>query len=70
MYLLQKNKDGTGWVATDTVHNIVVMWQHKKFNDTQRVVDIEKLDAPTMLQVPTILRNMSDWLVKNHPDKI
>jgi len=69
-YLIQKSKDGKGWVCTDVEHNIVCSFENKKFNDTQQFTLLEDVEAPDPLSLAKIAREMGDWLRENHYDKI
>lgn len=62
-------KDGW-WVLTDTVNLVVITFEEGKFNETQRITQLEGGDKYTsmndvMAQV-RIIREMSDWLAINH----
>jgi transcriptional regulator with XRE-family HTH domain len=75
-YSLQPSaKSPNVWICTDVENKIVCSFEHKKFNDTQKVtiledvVSSEKAEAH-MASVAAAMRRMSDWLVKNHPEKL
>lgn len=62
-------KDGW-WVLTDTVNLVVITFEEGKFNETQKITQLEGGDNYTsmndvMAQV-RIIREMSDWLAINH----
>ena len=62
-------KDGW-WVLTDTVNLVVITFEEGRFNETQKITQLECGDNYTsmndvMAQV-RIIREMSDWLAINH----
>jgi hypothetical protein len=69
-YLLQKSSNPSKWVVTDTENKIVITWDHGKFNDTQNVTTLEDFNPALFMELTRFLREIADWLVKNHPDKI
>ena len=69
-YKVEPSAERPGWwVATDTESLIVVRWENKKFNETQRV---SLLDAcPTSASaIARALREIGDFLAINHTEKI
>ena len=71
-YLLQPSQDGSGWVLTDQLHQIVIIWEDKKFNETQRVTLLQNL-TPKIVKVETlarIMREAGDWLMEWHQEKL
>lgn len=71
-YLLQPSQDGSGWVLTDQLHQIVIIWEDKKFNETQKVTLLQNL-TPETLKVETlarIMREAGDWLMEWHKEKL
>lgn len=69
-YKLEKSKEQQGWwVVTDTINMIVVKFQEGKFNETQKVTLLNGDDVASMedaMKQVKALREMADWLVKNH----
>ena len=58
------------WVLTDTVNLVVITFEEGRFNETQKITQIEGGEKYTsmndvMAQV-RIIREMSDWLAINH----
>lgn len=58
------------WVLTDTVNLVVITFEEGRFNETQKITQIEGGENYTsmndvMAQV-RIIREMSDWLAINH----
>lgn len=58
------------WLLTDKEYLITIRWSHRQFNDTQEVVELEDISQENIRHIPTVLREMADWLVDNHPNKI
>lgn len=69
-FLLQKSEKANHYVCTDKTNNIVAIFEKGKFNESQKITNLHKLRTKQMLQLPTILREMADWLQKYHKDKI
>lgn len=69
-YKLEKSKEQQGWwVVTDTINMIVVKFQEGKFNETQKVTLLNGNEVSSMdyaMKQVKALREMADWLVKNH----
>ena len=70
-YLLQKSglKPGA-LVCTDTGHLIVCTFENKRFNETQEFTMLEDFKADDYMILARLLREMSDWLGTNHPEKV
>lgn len=70
-YLLQPSQDSSGWVLTDQLHQIVITWEDKKFNETQKVTLLQ--DRAETVKVETlarIMREAGDWLMEWHQEKL
>jgi hypothetical protein len=70
-FRLEKSQLTEGWwVLTDTVNLVVITFEEGRFNETQKITQIEGGENYTsmndvMAQV-RIIREMSDWLAINH----
>lgn len=72
-FILQKSEIiPNWWFCTDKINGIVIKFNHKMFNTTQKVTTLEDFDNDkiSVTDIARILREMADWLVKNHPEKI
>ncbi|MDR2065721.1 MAG: hypothetical protein LBP85_08465 [Prevotellaceae bacterium] len=64
------------WLCIDTLHAISCEFEHKKFNETQKVefmneIEFEKEDAVQIAQdAAKWISEMADWLRANHYDKV
>lgn len=70
-YLLQASTERENWfVATDIEAGIVIRFEKGKFNDTQKVTQLDdiKYNYNTATQLAVAMRNLTDWLVANHLD--
>lgn len=68
-YMLQKSsKDPRWWVLTDVEAQIVCRFKSRAFNETQQFTSLKDDTMYDILKLPTILREMTDWLTANHPD--
>ena len=72
-FILQRSATPGWWVATDKENNIVVQFEHGKYNDTQKVTllngDTFKSEAEAM-KVATYLRELADWLREEQYEKL
>lgn len=69
----QSTRQANWWVCTDTAHGIVCRFEAHRFNDTQEITLLDGDTFPTReeaLACATYLREMADWLRKNHYNKI
>lgn len=68
-YVVQPSQKANHWVCTDVYNKVVIVWQDKKFNDTQVVtaLDDHSLDP---IFAARAMRNIGDYLVVHHSDKI
>lgn len=71
-YILQQSKSvADGWVCTDTETQIVIQWTEGHFSDTQKVTSLDESAAGTdALALARTMREMADWLLTNHEDKL
>lgn len=70
-YLLQSSQDGSGWVLTDQLHQIVIIWEDKKFNETQKVTLLQNLTETVKVEtLARIMREAGDWLMEWHQEKL
>lgn len=68
-FILQPSQEQGFWVATDKEHGIVIKFEEHKFNDTQKVTLLDGntfKSADEALKVATYMRELSDWLAKEH----
>lgn len=58
------------WVLTDTVNLVVITFEERRFNETQKITQIEGGENYTsmndVMEQVRIIREMSDWLAINH----
>lgn len=72
-YILEKSKDLPGWwVFTDTENLVVIRFQDRAFNETQRVTVLE--DSPLRgaalaKEMAKVMREMGEWLSIYHGSK-
>ena len=55
------------YFVEDTQSGILCMFEAHKFNETQKFTNLPKTDLE---KVPTIMRELGDWLRENHYDKV
>ena len=68
-YIMQVSETPGWWVLTDTVNKVVIRFEQHKFNATQQVTMLEDCSL-SALQVARVLREMGDWAVQQHSDKV
>ena len=70
-FRLEKSQLTKGWwVLTDTVNLVVITFEEGRFNETQKITQLEGGENYTSMndvmgQV-RIIREMSDWIAINH----
>ena len=72
-FILQRSATSGYWVATDRDHNIVVQFEHGKYNETQKVTLLNGdtfTNEKEALKVATYLRELADWLREEHYEKL
>lgn len=68
-YILKKSTQPNKWVLTDTENGVVITFENGKFNDTQKVTLLEDANK-TAEELAKILKEMGEWAVKHHADKL
>lgn len=68
-YIIQKSTQPNKWVLTDTENGVVITFENGKFNDTQKVTMLEDTNK-TAEELAKILKEMGEWAVKHHADKL
>ena len=68
-YILQKSTQPNKWVLTDTENGVVITFEQGKFNDTQKVTLLENTNK-TAEELAKILKEMGEWVVEHHSDKL
>jgi hypothetical protein len=68
-YILEKSEKSNFWCCTDTENLIFCLFENKNFNDNQK---FELLEDSTInvVEIAKKINDMSDWLFKNHYDKL
>ena len=56
------------YIVEDAQSGILCMFEEHKFNETQKFVN--SCNADDFLKLPTIMRELGDWLRENHYDKL
>lgn len=55
------------YMVEDCQSGIVCMFEKGKFNDTQ---EFRNIPQDNIMQVPTLMRELGDWLRVNHYEKL
>jgi len=70
-FILQKSQTlPNGWVCTDTENGIVCVFEHQKFNETQKFTILEDVKHPNSNHLAKAAREIGDWLRENHYKKV
>lgn len=70
-FVLQKSKEkAKHWVVTYVPANIVIAFEEGKFNETQQVTTLEDFNPENYKEIARYLREIGDWLAKNHKNII
>lgn len=69
-YKIEKSTSPNKWVCTDLTNKIVCVFEDKKFNETQKMTELEDFNNSDFMKIPTIMREMGDWLFENHKEKL
>lgn len=69
-YKFEPSENPNHWVATDIENKIVCVFEHKKFNETQKITMLDDFDANNYMQLAKYMRELGDWLTENHRDKL
>lgn len=68
-YVMQKSiTHPNGWVLTDKENGIVVTFEDGKFNETQKVTSLEKVNH-THQELVHIMQELDEWVVRHHSSK-
>ena len=65
-FLFQNGKHENTYVVTDTLNGVVCVFEKNKFNTTQNFTFLNEIP----LNLPTIMREIGDWLAVNYGDFI
>ena len=55
------------YIVEDTDTGLLCMFEKGKFNETQ---DFRNIPQENPMQIPTLMRELGDWLAENHRDKL
>lgn len=67
MKTIERLPDGK-WIARDEETTLQIIFQDKRFNDTQEVSFL--LEPIDLFKVPSIVNELTEWLAKYHRDKV
>lgn len=67
-FKIEKSLLENHYIVEDTQTGLLCMFEKGKFNETQSFSNIPKLT--NIMEMPTLMREMGDWLAENHRDKI
>jgi len=67
-FILQPSQEQGFWVATDNENEIEIKFREHEFNETQEVTLLgdKQITASTAQTLATAMRELADWLSKEH----
>jgi len=68
-YILQQGTDPSYWICTDQDNGLVCKFEQGNFNSNQEFTLLSDSHA-SPLHLAKLSREMSDWLIKHHQDKL
>lgn len=69
-FIIQESEKLNHFVVTDQTNKLVVIFEKGKFNETSKVTELEELNATDFMKTAKQLREVGEWLYKNHKDKV
>lgn len=69
-FIVQKGDNANSWVCTDQINKIVCVFQQGQFNETQIFTMLDEFDASNYMTLARITREMADYLLENHYEKL
>ena len=69
-YVLQPSQEIGYWVITDKLHNCVIKFKEKEFNNTAKVTFLFETKQIAPVELATIIRKTSEFLYISHPELV
>ena len=69
-FILQNSEKQNHLVVTDQTNGIVIIFEKGKFNETQKVTELNKINPSDFMKITKQMREVGEWLQHNHKDKI
>lgn len=69
-FLLQPSQKKNHYVVTDTLHNVVFIFEKNNFNDSNKVIELDNIPPSDFMKIARINREIAEWIVDNHSDLI
>lgn len=69
-YKFIESKEPYHWVCTDTELGIVLKWNEIDFDNTQEATLLEDAESVSPSVYAKAMREMTDWIVANHPESV
>lgn len=69
-YIFSRIQNSDLNLCVDTLTGVSIMWENKKFNETQEVSIARKCGDISPSILANILRLMGDWLLENHRETL
>lgn len=65
-FKLMKSDEPNWWLVAHKPTRIIVEFESGKFNETQKVANLEDVLPDEVMRVATAMREVGEWLVKHH----
>ena len=69
-FIIQDSEKPNHLVVTNQTNGIVIVFEKGKFNETQKITDLNNANANDFMQQARQMREVGEWLYQNHKDKI
>lgn len=69
-YILQPSKKENHFICTDTENKIICVFENKKFNSTRKMTMLEDFNPDNFMKFARYMREMGDWLMQHHKEKL
>jgi hypothetical protein len=69
-FIIQDSEKPNHLVVTDQTNGIVIVFEKGKFNETQKITDLNNTNPADFMVVARQMREVGEWLYQNHKDKI
>lgn len=69
-FKLVKSDKPNWWLVADKSTNVIIEFEHSKFNETQKISELSPIDSSDFMLITNSLRTIGEWLSIYHQDKI
>jgi hypothetical protein len=69
-FIIQDSEKPNHFVLTDQTNGTVIVFEKGAFNETQKVTTLNETDPDDFMKIARQMREVGEWLVNHHKDKI